>query len=795
MRRGRKVGGIIDRRFGENDPSMTPEQRAAERFARESQRRQKKSSIFNLEDDEEGGVQLTHMGKALSAGDNGARDDFAGSDLDNSEDDAEVDERPGKKRRLSVDGPDELPQREENMDLLPETKKSRQEIMKEVIGKSKLHKYERQQVKEDDDELRAELDQGLPDFLEAMRKHNPSVRSIPATGNGPSLNPDREALLNGKDRKEADREYNERVRQMALDQRSKPSDRTKTEEEKAAEEAARLQEMEKERLRRMQGQPESSGDDSEVVESNPDDADEDDAEVFGLNMVNIGRKNDERKNLDVEDENEFIIDDELIDEDFKPELAPSDVESSPSLALGLEEEEDDFVDGLTLPENDHGSAHFESGATNGSIAYTYPCPTSHEELLQITQQNSIQDLPIIIQRIRALYHPKLDSSNKDKLEKFGAVLVEHIAYLTKATPRPPTNVLDGVIRHVHSLAKSYPNAIGTAFLIKLKEMSDLRPLKLLPQDLILLTSISTIFPTSDHFHCIVTPSILTIARYLGQSLLGSLHDLVIGAYCCSLALQYQSVAKRYVPEVMNYLLNGLLHLAPSAPGRTPTCVIYREPIVSLRIQQRVETNSSPINFWTILDDKEDPEEAKVAVAHNLLTQLRIAADTWQSKSAFPEIVEPAITTLSHLDSKSNSRYFSTPLKDSICDLSKYLSKLQRCSLDARKPLFLHNHRPLPIKTSIPKFEDSYNPRRFNDPDRERAQLNKLRAEHKRERKGAMRELRKDANFVARETLREKKEKDAAYEQKFQKLIAQIQGEEGKEANEYEREKRKRKGKF
>ena len=113
---------------------------------------------------------------------------------------------------------------------------------------------------------------------------------------------------------------------------------------------------------------------------------------------------------------------------------------------------------------------------------------------------------------------------------------------------------------------------------------------------------------------------------------------------------------------------------------------------------------------------------------------------------------------------------------------------------ARKPLLLHNHRPLPIKTFIPKFEESYNPDKHYDPDRDRASFNKLKAEHKKERKGAMRELRKDANFIAREALKEKKEKDAQYEKKYKRLLAEIQGEEGREANVYEREKRMRKKK-
>ena len=101
-------------------------------------------------------------------------------------------------------------------------------------------------------------------------------------------------------------------------------------------------------------------------------------------------------------------------------------------------------------------------------------------------------------------------------------------------------------------------------------------------------------------------------------------------------------------------------------------------------------------------------------------------------------------------------------------------------------------RPLPIKSSIPKFEESFDPNRHYDPDKERSEAKKLQKEYKRERKGALRELRKDANFIARETLKEKKEKDKAYETKYRRLVAEIQGEEGREKNAYDRAKKARK---
>ena len=125
--------------------------------------------------------------------------------------------------------------------------------------------------------------------------------------------------------------------------------------------------------------------------------------------------------------------------------------------------------------------------------------------------------------------------------------------------------------------------------------------------------------------------------------------------------------------------------------------------------------------------------------------------------------------------------------------SENLQRLLKQAQLSRRPLALHYHRPLAIRTAIPKFEESYNPGRHYDPDRERAEVSKLRAEYKRERKGAMRELRKDANFIARESLKEKKERDREYEQKYKRLVAEIQGKEGHEKKEYEREKRMSKG--
>ncbi|MCJ1397008.1 nucleolar complex protein 14 [Xylographa trunciseda] len=810
MQRRKKVGGILDRRFGENDPTMTPEERAMERFVREKQSGGKKGSLFDLEDEadaDEGA--LTHLGQSLSFDKVQETDDFDESGINptnGSHADEEGEQRSRKRRRLSDSDAQEnglTSGQDENMLERPKTK---QEVMKEVIAKSKFHKYERQKAKEDDDDLRAELDQGLADIYSLLRdgKGQPKVsQGLTAPTTEYHINPDRAALLNGKDRSQADKEYDERLRLMAFDARSKPTTRTKTEEEKLEEEAKRLKELEEKRLARMRGEDSDSGmEDKDHTHDlqGDEDAEEEDQDPTGLGPGLSVQPN--RRELGVEDEDDFIIDDDLIGSGSDLEVSDDDGGSSASEVADSSDDEREFVQGLLSKEDmgregfDPSKASTKPRAVNGTapeLTSGYTCPQSHEELLQITKDVLLQDLPVIVQRIRAIYHPKLSADNKPKLGVFSAVLVDHIYYLANQPDHPPFNVLEMLIRHVHSLAKSFPDEVGTAFRNQLKSLQAERPTSPTAGDLLMFTAIATIFPTSDHFHQVVTPAILSMARYLGQKIPQTLGDLVKGTYISTLCIHYQRLSKRYIPELVNYNINALRFLAPP-PKPLGFSPIHKSP-ASLRIKPSLATASEKprqIRFWDIdhTDDEDSSasEVLKIALLSTNISLLSHMSALWATKSAFPEIFSAFPALLTHL-----STTLPPSLSPLITPLLTTLTLSLHQALSTRLPLALHHHRPLAIKTSVPKFEESYNPSKHYDPDRERAELGKLKAEHKRERKGALRELRKDASFMAREGLREKKERDDAYEKKYKRLVAEIQGEEGREANEYERVKRARKG--
>lgn len=716
---------------------MTPEERALERFTREKQRRNG-ASLFNLDEasDEE---QLTHLGQTLSFGgaDADRRDDFDAESLDQSSADEDDGNLSRKRRRESAGSEGEAgdPVKGEQ----PERKKTKAEVMKEVMAKSKLYKYERQKAKEEDDELRDELDKGLPDILAALAGHKP-VRPLPAPTSTSvkddfSINPDRAMLLNGMDRSKADREYDTRLKQMAQDKRAAPTTRTKTEEEKAQEEAERLKKLEEQRLRRMRGESvtdeEDEAPDVDVADGD-DDVEANDAAEFGLEEPRV-----RLRPPGIDDEDDFILEDDLVasaSEIDEEDATDSDAEE-PDMNGAHDEEDDEFAYGLLSKEEQNRPEFVDGAVTAGDpessrFAYTYPCPRTHQELSEVLRGIPAVEVPTVVQRIRALYHPQLQTGNKEKLADFSAALVDHISYMALQKPTPPLTVVETLIRHIHSLSRTYPETIAKAFRSHLQKLHPTSTPT--PGDLVILTAIGSIFPTSDHFHQVVTPAITVMARWLGMTTPQTPQDLTTGAYIGALCLQYQRLSKRYIPELVRFTVLALHPRNPPA-------------LVSAHVSNLLST-----------------------------------AELWASKSAFAEIFAPAaLGALGALPAHAKA--------------AQRLRLLLAQARLARRPLELHHHRPLAVKSAVPKFEEAFNPAKHYDPDAERREAARLRAEHKKERKGALRELRKDASFVAREQLRAKKERDRAYEDKFRRVVAEIQGEEGREAKEYERVKRLRKG--
>ncbi|KAI0700625.1 Nop14-like protein [Cytidiella melzeri] len=769
------AGGILDRRFGENDPTMTPEERMLERFTRERQRNSR-GDAYNLEDDDE----LTHYGQSLSN-----LDDFDNVGLrleEEEEDQGHIDRRTVHESHFG--GFDDEDDDDEDSDGQPQRKKSKAEVMSEVMAKSKEYKAPQQ---EEDVNLRHQLDEELDTLRSLLYAPDPSLKASDrhSLEEKPSSAPAAFALPTD----EKDQEYDQFVRELAFEKRAQPKDRTKTEEELAVEEKEALEKAEKQRLRRMQGledidDDEDRGGKGRRRQRGGDDLDDDfvdEENTSGVLGAGLEGQEVEEDSEDSEDDDEGGGEEGDLTSEDSEEEGDNEAEESESETL--------------VKTNKYVTNSSGKTVDRKELPYTFPCPGTHDEFLEIIEDVEDADLSTVVKRIRTLYHPSLAQDNKFKLQALTGVLIDHILYIT-SPPTPKFTLLASLIPHLYALSKSFPTQSAKRFVEKLNLMQKnlKRGLshgvtesssKTWPglAELSLLRVTGLIWPTSDMNHPVISPARLLMGSYLGLCRVRSLQDIASGLFLCTLFLQYEGFSKRLVPEAITFLYNAILHLAPNTlkdesalPGCFPAPDFRSDRCMVLAIISGKATKRMCIrkpDLTRLLAEGTMDEQAKVDLLGLTLELMNQYADLYKGFQGFVELFEPATALMDSVKCDGLPHDVTTKLSST----KDMLGRLLKFSHLARRPLVLQAHKAIPIATYIPRFEhSSSNYLRNRDPDHERNESAKLRAQYKQEKKGAIRELRKDARFLAAEQQKKEKEKDQVYNERMKKVYGSLESE-------------------
>lgn len=477
--------------------------------------------------------------------------------------------------------------------------------MSEVIAKSKMYKVsqgwyswccveraltlavsqmERQKQKEMDDDMRMELDEGLEELRELLNPASalPSSSVFSRTAPAPAAEDETAASKPaGDDLKKADNEhdYDQHVRSLAFDRRAKPKDRTKTEEEVVKEEAEKLEAAEKARLRRMRGEEtdeedaqerdgpisrrkrrkgkDRDSDDERPSRKMPEGDDlEDDfydegvdaATAYGLGKGIRGVDSDEGSELD-EDEDEDEDEGDEEDDDEEDEESDEGEDDDEDLDDLNSDEEADVSDSddenlVKKPKKSKKS----NGVQKKEVPFTFPCPTSHDDLLEIMDGLEDKDIVLVVKRIRTLYHPSRGEGNKERLLDLLGILIDHILYLTSDAIN--MSIVSGLMPHFAALVKLDPLSAAEHFKSKLDIMQKNLAKGLArgatlaesrtfpgPAELTFLRIIGLTWSTSDFSHPVGAPAELLMGQYLSQARVRSLKDVASGLFLCSIFLQ------------------------------------------------------------------------------------------------------------------------------------------------------------------------------------------------------------------------------------------------------------------
>jgi nucleolar protein 14 len=262
----------------------------------------------------------------------------------------------------------------------------------------------RQKQRDEADDIRHQLDQELDTIRGLLSGPDPLSESLEKKLGSQSFD------TAGDDR---DQQYDQFVRELVFDQRSKPKDRTKTEEELALEAKNALEKAERQRIRRMNGESdaESSEEESRPAKRRRMTGGDDLEDDFGSSGEWDGLGGGLKPNLDNASEGGSDADDS----------DSGDADSSASEEeTGLGHDSEPPWRGLTDASEPKTSDVKRSGRrrpkSSNELPYTFPCPSSHEEFLDVIEGILDQDIPTVVERIRALYHPSLGAENPSRLQ-------------------------------------------------------------------------------------------------------------------------------------------------------------------------------------------------------------------------------------------------------------------------------------------------------------------------------------------------------------------------------------------
>ncbi|XP_051960872.1 nucleolar protein 14 [Xyrauchen texanus] len=775
-----KSNKFIDRRFAEYDNKITPEEKILQRFTLERQRTHGKD-MFNLNEEEE----LTHYGQSLAEMEK--MTDVIDSDSDSEE-------RGLLSAELTAShfgGGGGLLRKKSAEDDKEHKPKSRQELIEELIIKSKQEKRERQTLKEESQVLTEKLDQEWKSIQNLLAHKTPKAERKDDEEEKPKLD-----------------EYDVMVRELGFEMKAQPSDKLKSAEELAREERERLEKLEADRLKRMMGdadeesvqtQTHISADDindgfvldsedrktlaykdgkwnldGDEAEREDDEDEEEEGEGEDGGDEEEGEREDEGEEEGSEDGDDEDLQSDEVSEDEEDQCADEDVEEVVvKVSPAVSEEQKRVV----------------QEAARAELPYTFTAPESYSDLTTLLRGHSGDQQRLIVDRTVKCNHPSLAAGNKTKLQRLFGFLLEYVGELATQNP-PDLKTINTLIPQICSLCQLFPDSackvmqtlIGDSA-HSMGETLEVKGRAAMPGlDMLMYLKITALlFPTSDFRHPVTTPAFLYISQTLTKCTVCSLEDVCKGLILCCLALEYVSLSQRLFPELINFLL-GLLHL--TVPDKTNTGYVVLSPfrqqgkncdlLVLTDLNSSHSWNRKPISLSaahrTTLDSALERDHFRLSVIDACLDLVKRCTSLYKDLTSYSLIFQPIRTLLRHLPVQS----YPAPLQD----LHKEILEVIPEKLSQHAPLVFKKKKPVPLKLFTPKIVQilDYGKKRGNT--KEEKERERLKHKYKREFKGALREIRKDTRFLAREKLNDIMGRDLERKRKVKELYGSLATQEG-----------------
>lgn len=485
------------------------------------------------------------------------------------------------------------------------------------------------------------------------------------------------------------------------------------------------------------GNKQASGEENGATEDHEDDVDEEE------NEEESDDENSDGEEEESEDEDE---------EDNLSDLKVTDSEGEDNEKIPTNEETKNSKEKTTDKQKKPKNA---VNVERTDLPYTIEMPKNYEEFSKLLNEYKLQDQSIIVERLIKCNHPKLEGVNRENIFKLFAFLLqmlnEKFADASQEDIREHFQFLSSIMPHLFDLIHLNAERMSTTFLdvIKEKYAEYKKNSKQFPslEVLIYFKLVSNLYSTSDFRHPVVTPCYIFMQHILSKARVRSRQDIAMGLFLVTLSLEYGQISKRFLPAAFNFLL-GTVHLC-----------IPKRPVEVIKILPPFQSQGVLSKLLAIPEDSDDYKDIKEEPlkAEDLVTQTFTNDFKVRSLNQCLKLIQDAVELV---NDNVGCNFLATPL----------LKMLEKLPLTAYPPYVKENYekaktvletlanksltklvppekKPKALRLLEPRIETVYDDKRRPKLSAEKEEKVKLMAKIKRETKGAIREIRRDTEFL------------------------------------------------
>lgn len=484
------------------------------------------------------------------------------------------------------------------------------------------------------------------------------------------------------------------------------------------------------------------------------------------NKTGDEQKEEDENEVDEEnDGTEEEDDDDEEDEDENSDGSEEEDDDLSDLKVTESEGEDSDVDNeksqkKTVSETPKEKALKDSAAKPRNVErtdlpFTIEMPKSYQEFVKLLKEYKQNDQAIIIERLIKCNHPKLEGVNREKVVKLFAFLMQMInEKFSNAGPddiRENFQFLSSIMPQLFDLIHLNTERMSNILLdvIKEKYAEFKKNSKQYPslEVLVYFKIVSNLCSTSDFRHPVVTPCYIFMQHILSKARIRSRQDVAMGLFLVTLSLEYGQISKRFLPAAFNFLL-GVIFLC-----------IPKRPVEIIKIIPPFQGQGVLSKLLAIPEDSSDYKEIteetlkaedlvsqiisndfKVRSLNQALLLIQDATSLVADNIGCNLVVAPLLAMLEKLNVSAYPHYVQVNYNKTKEVLETVISK-------PLKKLVPPEKKPKALRLLEPRIETVYDDKRRPKLSKEKEEKVKMIHKIKRETKGAIREIRRDTEFL------------------------------------------------